>query len=129
MQVVLRVPKSKVRVCMFLSPSLRSLTRSRVQITLARPQGAPERLQGNSLDSSLVHAEGNIMQTRQSLGDITTRSGPEDLEPQSSGGETLDNCENTNLSTRGRTRPDDVVQVVGAGLFSPEEMLTLSFRI
>ncbi len=78
---------------------------SRVQVALARPQGTPHRLQLDRLYAPLPQPERNVVQPRERLGEVATRPGPEDL-----GG-------------RGSARPDDRVEVLGAGPLRPQSLL------
>ena len=81
------------------------LTISRVQVALARPQGTPHRLQLDGLHASLPQPEREVVQARESRGDVATRPGPEDF-----GG-------------RSGARPDDRVEVLRARLLRPEGLL------
>jgi hypothetical protein len=80
--------------------------RSSSQVTGSRAEGAIQGLQSNGIDSSGFHPESEIMQPGEGGCGVTSGSTPEQL------------------GRRGGTGPDDGINVVGRGLFGPEEVLT-----
>ena len=77
----------------------------RVPIALARPQRAPHRLQLDRLHAPPPHPERDVVQARERLRDVPCRPRPEDL-----------------CGRRG-ARPHGRVEVLGAGLHRPEDLL------
>lgn len=86
-------------------------TYSSREITLARSQCAPLRLQGDRLNTSLSNPVRVVVQPRQ--GSLTVPSGPT---PE-------------HFSRSSSTRPDDRIDVVWGRLLSPQELLTAEHQI
>lgn len=78
---------------------------SRVDVALPVPQRAPKRLERNGLDAPLSHAEGEVVQAWQRRRRVAAGTAPENFR-----------------GARG-SRPHNRVQIFGAGLFGPQQLL------